>query len=96
MEKNIIFATRDIDGKRSELADLWKGLTEWVSTPVRLLARYYSSVLEREVTMNQTWHLIEVQTAFFAGIFPADISVVVRLLAFVWFVSAIVRCKNAL
>ncbi len=96
MEKNIIFATRDIDGKRFELAELWKGITEWASAPVRILARYYSSVLEREVSMNQTWHLIEVQLAFFAGIFPADISVVVRLLALAWFVSALVRCKNAL
>ncbi len=96
MEKNIIFATRDIDGKRFELAELWKGLAEWATTPVRLLSRYYSSVLERDVTMNQTWHLLEVQLAFFVGIFPADISVVVRLLALAWFVSAIGRCKNAL
>lgn len=96
MEKNIVFATRDIDGKRFELVELWKGLMEWTSTPVRLLSRYYSAVLERDVTMNQTWHLIEVQLAFFVGIFPADISVVVRLLAFAWFVSAIGRCKNAL
>ena len=39
--------------------------------PVEWLRQYYSSVLERNINMRQTWNLIEVQAAFFAGIMPA-------------------------
>lgn len=96
MEKNITITANDINNREFGLSELWRSLSEWASTPARLLARYYSSVLEREVTMRQTWRLIEVQIAFFAGIFPADISVALRLLSAAWFISALLRCKRAL
>ena len=96
MEKNIGLAANSMVNKQTELADLAKSALEWASVPVRLLAKYYSAVLEREVTTKQAWHLIEVQSAFFAGIFPADLSATFRLLAIFWFVSALLRCKKAL
>lgn len=96
MEKNIILTTSDIENRRFELGELLNGAREWASVPVRLLAQYYSSVLERKVSTSQTWRLIEVQTAFFAGIFPVDLPVVARLLALGWFVSAMVRCRKSM
>ena len=96
MEKNITITANDINNREFGLSELWRSFSEWASTPARLLARYYSSVLERDITMRQTWRLIEVQIAFFAGIFPADFSVALRLLAAAWFISALLRCKRAL
>lgn len=96
MERNIMITANAAKGNQFELSELLQGIKSWASAPVRLLARYYSSVLEKEVSTRQTWHLIEVQAAFFAGIFPADISIALRLLAAVWFVSSLVRCRKAL
>ncbi len=97
MEKNIILtANTSVENKPFELSELVKGIKEWFSTPVRLLAAYYSSVLGRKVTMRQAWLLIETQTAFFAGVFPADINIALRLMFVAWFVTAVMRCKKAI
>lgn len=96
MEKNFILTANKKENKPSELTELVKGFAEWISTPTRLLAKYYSSVLGRNVSTHQTWLLIEAQAAFFAGIIPADIPVMARLLMVAWFASATIRCKNAL
>ena len=96
MEKNITITANDINNREFGLSELWRSFSEWASTPARLLARYYSSVLERDITMRQTWRLIEVQLAFFACIFPADLSVAVRLLAVAWLGSAVTRCRKAM
>lgn len=96
MEKNIILAANKEENKPSELTELVKGFAEWISTPTRLLAKYYSSVLGRSVSTHQTWLLIEAQAAFFAGVIPADIPVIVRILMVAWFASAAIKCKNAL
>ena len=77
----------------TELAD---GMKAWASVPVKLLARYYSSELGRKVSERQTLRLIEVQAAFFAGVFPADCNVALRLAAAAWFVSALLRCHRAM
>lgn len=97
MEKNIILtANVSVENKSFELTELVKGIKEWLSTPVRLLAAYYSSVLGRKVTMRQSRLLIETQLAFFAGIFPADISIALRLMFVAWFFLAVMRCKKAM
>lgn len=95
MEKNLFFTTNAVEDKSFELAELVRGISEWAATPVRLLAGYYSSVLGKEVSMRQTRLIIEAQAAFFAGIFPADFSIVARLLFIAWFISAARRCRKA-
>ena len=64
--------------------------------PVEWLRQYYSSVLDCDVNMRQTWSLIEVQTAFFAGIMPADYSLWLRAACCVWFIIALKRCRRLL
>ena len=89
MEKNIILtADTATENKAFELTELVKGIAGWFSTPVRLLASYYSSILGKKVSVRQTWLLVEVQTAFFAGIFPVDMSIVLRLMFVAWFFLA--------
>ena len=64
--------------------------------PVEWLRQYYSSVLERDINMRQTWNLIEVQTAFFAGIMPANYSLWLRAACCAWFLWALKRCRRML
>lgn len=64
--------------------------------PVEWLRQYYSSMLERDINMRQTWSLIEVQTAFFAGIMPANYSLWLRAACCAWFLMALKRCRRLL
>lgn len=96
MERNMTLTADAANGKQFELTELFASVKTWLSTPVKLLSRYYSYVLERQVTTRQTWLVIEAQAAFFAGIFPADIHISVRLLMAAWFLSALSRCRKAL
>ncbi|EFI71781.1 hypothetical protein PBR_0004 [Segatella baroniae B14] len=45
--------------------------------------------------MQQTWLLIKAQTAFFLGIFPADMSILLRFALGIWMVYTFIQCKNA-
>jgi len=67
-----------------------------VRRSVTALAAYYSRVLERPVDNRQTVLLLNAQAAAFMTIFPADCSLVLRIVCGVWLVSALLKCKAAL
>jgi len=75
---------------------LLENVTNVANRPVEWLRQYYSSVLERDINMRQTWSLIEVQTAFFAGIMPANYSLWLRAACCAWFLWALKRCRRML
>ena len=65
-----------------------------VCRPIEWLCSYYSDVLERKLTMRQTWLLINAQLAFGAAFFPVEAPLVVRIGCLVWVVSARLKCKR--
>ena len=65
-----------------------------VCRPIEWLCSYYSDVLERKLTMRQTWLLINAQLAFGAAFFPVEAPLVVRIGCLVWVVSALLKCKR--
>ena len=65
-----------------------------VCRPIEWLCSYYSNVLERKLTMRQTWLLINAQLAFGAAFFPVEAPWVVRIGSLVWVVSALLKCKR--
>lgn len=67
-----------------------------VCRPIEWLCSYYSNVLERKLTMRQTWLLINAQLAFGAAFFPVEAPWVVRIGCLVWVVSALLKCKRGL
>jgi hypothetical protein len=73
---------------------LMENVKKVANRPVEWLRLYYSSVLERDVNMRQTWSLIEVQVSFFAGIMPANYSLLLRAAFCVWFLMALKRCRG--
>lgn len=67
-----------------------------VCRPIEWLCSYYSNVLERKLTMRQTWLLINAQLAFGAAFFPVEAPWVVRICCLAWVVSALLKCKRGL
>ena len=67
-----------------------------VCRPIEWLCSYYSNVLERKLTMRQTWLLINAQLAFGAAFFPVEAPWVVRIGCLAWVVSALLKCKRGL
>ena len=65
-----------------------------VYRPIEWLCSYYSNVLDRKLTMRQTWLLINAQLAFGAAFFPMEAPWVVRIGCLVWVVSALLKCKR--
>ena len=65
-----------------------------VCRPIEWLCSYYSDVLERKLTMRQTWLLINAQLAFGAAFFPVEAPWVVRIDCLVWVISALLKCKR--
>lgn len=67
-----------------------------VCRPIEWLCSYYSDVLERKLTMRQTWLLVNAQLAFGAAFFPVEAPWVVRIGCLAWVVSALLKCKRGL
>ncbi|MGM9716462.1 MAG: ATP-binding protein [Prevotella sp.] len=67
-----------------------------VKAPFAALAKYYSHVLEREISIRQTLLLLNAQTAFFFAVLPADGPFTLRALCCGWFAYAVLKCKQAL
>ena len=67
-----------------------------VCRPIEWLCSYYSNVLDRKLTMRQTWLLINAQLAFGAAFFPVEAPWVVRIGCLGWGVSALLKCKRGL
>lgn len=67
-----------------------------VCRPIEWLCSYYSNVLDRKLTMLQTWLLVNAQLAFGAAFFPVEAPWVVRIGCLVWVVSALQKCKRGL
>ena len=60
MEKNITLQQSDIrviNAKQVQTSALLDGMKKAATTPMEWLRQYYSSVLEREVTMGQTLNI---------------------------------------
>lgn len=74
----------------------YKAVATVLSAPMRLLGRYYSAVLERDISHRQTRALTEAQAAFFLFVFPADYSLLLRAAACIWCYMALKKCRRLL
>lgn len=66
-----------------------------IKVPVEWLRKYYSTVLEKEISMKQTALLLETQFAFTLGVIPADIHLGFRACFLGWFAWCLLKCKKA-
>lgn len=67
-----------------------------IKQPIEWLRKYYSVVLEKEISMKQTALLLETQLAFVMAILPADMHLLLRAASLGWFCFCLKRCKKSL
>ena len=70
-------------------------MKQMAERPLMGLTRYYSDVLERQLSTRQTLLLLNAQLAFLMTVFPS-MSFVLRILCLTWLVGAVVKCRRNL
>ena len=108
MEKNIILsgnlAKQFVNGEYHQfepsadvkfLIDGIKSAAGKMKVPVEWLRKYYSTVLEKEISMKQTLLLIATQFTFVLGILPADINLALRAAFLGSFAFCLHLCKKS-
>ena len=93
MKKNCLNSEKEVCLNNEKEISLNSCMKE-VCRPIEWLCSYYSDVLDRKLTMRQTWLLINAQLAFGAAFFPVEAPWVVRIGCLVWVVSALLKCKR--
>lgn len=97
MEKNITLQQSDIrviNAKQVQTSALLDGMKKAATAPMEWLRQYYSSVLEREVTMGQTLRYLHAQLAFVMCVFPTYYSLLVHLGVCAWMLWAVLKCRG--
>ncbi len=84
--------TKDTLSKKEAI----KRLTDWLMEPIDWLSEYYSGLIEEKLNRSQTLWLINAQAALVAAVFPADLSLMVRVINMLWFGWALEKCREVL
>jgi hypothetical protein len=79
----------------TELSNFITDATAWFQTPMEWLRKYYSAVLEREVSSKQASYITQAQLALILAILPIIPSLLVQVFNFAWFGFALYKCKKA-
>ena len=88
MENNITLSSRSLS-----FSALISFIALRLATPVEMLRKYYSTVLERDIDRRQTWFLINAQVAFLFAAFPVGGPFLLRAICCLWFIHAVLLCK---
>ncbi len=99
MEKNITWSndTTVYQSMQNTAHALKLAQQKWLTrlmTPMEWLRKYYSDILEREITMHHTLLLVNVQLAFILAALPADYPLWARLACCTWLLRALKQVKN--
>ena len=73
-----------------------KRVTNTYDNMMNHVTDFYSKQLERNINRRQTFALLEAQLAFFLGIMPIDMPMILRIAFTVWTVVAVKKCKRCL
>lgn len=90
MENNII-SMQNITKQPSTLLRIANGL----AAPVRWLRGYYSEALGRRLSMRQTLHLINAQTAVFVTLAIGDAPLAAHAVCLAWTACAVAGYRKA-
>jgi len=94
MEKNITIANSQ--STVITIIEIVMNLLSIISRPIALLSLYYSHCLDREITIKQTWLLLNAQAAFVMTVFPVSGPFYLRLICAAWLLYALRLCKKNL
>ena len=85
-----------LNARESMVAAVVQQVMEAVRKPAERLCQYYSSVLERQLNLRQTWLLVNAQLAFVFAVLPVESPMLLRAICCGWFLHAVLKCKEAL
>ena len=94
MEKNI-YIKGEVSTSKS-MQNILNSITNMAKSPIILLAKYYSAVLERKISIRQTLLLLNAQLGFIFAVFPVNIGFIARGICCAWFIKAVLACKRNL
>jgi hypothetical protein len=94
MEKNMLLVSEQLPEER--LRHLMQTVSSKAKMPMEWLRRYYSAVLEREISLHQTFLLLQAQAAFVMAVFPVAGPLLLRAAFCGWFAYAVWQCRKAL
>ena len=94
MEKNI-YIKGEVSTSNGQI-NILNSIANKVKSPITALAKYYSVVLERKISIRQTLLLLNAQIAFVFAVFPVNIGFIARAICCAWFVKAVLTCKKNL
>ncbi len=83
-----------LGNSRSQMQDIMENVWKQLCRPAEWLRCYFSQVLEREVSMRQTMCILHAQLAGTVAVFFTFDSVLLHLAAVLWFVAALLSCRN--
>ncbi len=83
-----------LGNSRSPMQGIMGNVCKQLCRPAEWLRCYFSQVLEREVSMRQTMGILHAQLAGTVAVFFTFDSVLLRLAAVLWFIVALIRCKE--
>lgn len=92
MEKQMILPMEAETAKRT--TSIVKSMIGLADMAMGAVARYYSHVLEREVSLRQAKAITEAQLAVCVLIMSGDGNAVVSLAACAWLIISLKRCKR--
>lgn len=94
MEKNITISVSQ--STAMTIMEIVMNLISIISRPIALLSLYYSHCLDREISIKQTWILLNAQAAFAMAAFPVSCPWMMRLTCIAWLLHALYLCKKNL
>ena len=92
MKKEMILTERNTS--YNELSRFFTDVATWFQTPKEWLRKYYSAVLEREVSSKQASYITQAQLAFILTVFPIVSSMLLQGICLSWFAFSLYKCKK--
>ena len=82
--------------RKSEYSDMARNFWAWAKAPNEWLRKYYSAVLEKEISLSQANIISRAQIAFILSVFTTNDNLLVKAIFVAWFIAAVLRAKKAL
>ena len=92
MKKEMILTERNTS--YNELSRFFTDVATWFQTPKEWLRKYYSAVLEREVSSKQASYITQAQLVFILTVFPIVSSMLLQGICLAWFAFSLYKCKK--
>lgn len=95
MEKRMTLRMNTPQALVESLQTTISNMANSMKEPMEWLRAYYSHCMDKEVSMRQTWLLIQTQAAFILTVFTSC-PLLMRAAFATWFLHSLLRCRREL